>query len=774
MFDLLKRSAEWNGQTIELETGKIARKASAAVTVRMGGSVVLCAVPLNKKLKEGIDFFPLSVHFLEKYYAVGRFPGGFVKREGKLSEREVLVSRLIDRSVRPLFPKDFFYEVNIVCTVLSCDKRSPTEVLAIIGSAVALNISEVPFNNLVAAVRVGIIDDELIFNIHSSELEASLLELVLAGTNNAIVMIESSAKEINNARLLSAIESSSSNLRPIIKLMDDFSKIARKDKFVYDITSIIDTLESLRTALQVDLKIAYRLTDSNARDKRLATLYENTLKKFSAKDNVQINLFNLAYKNLKKEIMRNQIFDLNTRLDGRRLDQIRSISCEIGLLPEAHGSSLFTRGGTQSLSTVTLGNAQDAQLRDDITGVFSEKFMLHYNFLPYSVGEVGMLKAPSRREIGHGKLASKAIQPILPESKKFPYTIRIVSEITESDGSSSMATICASSLALMDAGVPIKKPVAGIAMGLLIKGDKYCVLSDIISEEDALGDMDFKVALTKDGITAMQMDTKIDYLTMDIVKKAVLQAEDNCHHILDKMSQSISEPKSSLSPLAPRIMSMKVNQNKIRDIIGSGGKNIKEICEKTNSKIDIEDDGNIMIFAANEQLLQDTQDIINNIITDPTVGKIYKATVTRIVQFGIFAKFLGKNEGLLHISEISDRNINNIYDLFVVGMNINVKCISMDYRGKIKLTIKDIAQEDDFVNRDVWQDLIKKNKSTKYQGNKQHDKRFVNKKKDGIKAGGQSIDIVQSNIQKVKNIDQQEKNEPIIVSAKKLVKRFFS
>ena len=706
MFNIVKKSIEWNGKKIELETGKIARQASASVIVRMGESIVLCTVTFSKNLKEGIDFFPLSVNYLEKYYAAGKFPGGFMKREGKPSDRETLISRLIDRPIRPLFPEDFLYEVNVFCKVLSYDGNFPTDVLAIIGSAAALKISEVPFDSLLAAVRVGLIDDEFVLNPSTEELEKSELDLVIAGTSDSVLMIESSAKEIDEEKLVSAIEIAHKNIQPVIKLIEEFAADSKKDKYAYAKLDIQTIFEKLKKDYHKDVKKVYEIVDKNERKEKLDAIYKEAFDNHSTKDGFESNVFDLAYKKLRREVVRDKILDDNIRIDGRNLEEIRRIDCEIGLLPKTHGSSLFTRGETQSLSIVTLGSQQDSQLRDGVTGTFNEKFMLHYNFPPYSVGEVGMLKPPGRREIGHGKLAFKAVTPILPKDEEFPYTIRIVSEITESNGSSSMATVCAATLALMDAGVPIKTPVAGIAMGLILEKDRHAILSDIIGDEDALGDMDFKVASTKNGITALQMDIKISGITIEIMKKAISQAKNGCNHILSKMNELISMPKNELNSSAPRISSIKINKDKIRDLIGPGGKNIKEICERTGVKIDIEDDGSVKIFATDEKTLNEALSSIEEIVAVPEMGKIYNAKITKIMQFGAFAKFLGSNEGLVHVSEISDRNIENVDDVLSEGMIINVKYVGTDHKGKVKLTMKNVEQSDEFFNSDSWKRLM--------------------------------------------------------------------
>ena len=707
MFNIINKSTEWNGKKIELETGKIARQADAAVLVKMGGSTVLCTVTYSRKLKEGIDFFPLTVNYLERYYAAGRFPGGFMKREGKPSDREALVSRLIDRPIRPLFPEDFFHEVNVICKVLSYDDNSPTEILAIIGTATALKISELPFTDTLAAIKVGIIDDEFVINPSLADLEKSDLDITIAGTEESVLMIESSAKEISEEKLISAVEFGHSNIQPIVKLINDFADEARKNKYEYAELNVSDVYQKLKKELKQNIEDVYKTVDKKERNEKLKKIYEDTLNKYSESEDFERNIYDIAFKKLQKEVVRGKILDENIRIDGRKLDEIRNIECEVGLLAEPHGSALFTRGETQSLAVVTLGSMQDSQLKDDVTGVSSDKFLLHYNFPPYSVGEVGTLRPPSRREIGHGKLARKAILPVLPNEDRFPYTIRVVSEITESNGSSSMATVCASTLALMDTGVPIRTPVAGIAMGLILeKKDRFAILSDILGDEDALGDMDFKVASTKGGITALQMDIKIGGITIEIMKQAISQAKKGCDHILGKMSDVISKPKDDLNSSAPRIVSMSIDKEKIRDIIGPGGKIIKDICEKSGAKIDIQDDGKISIFASDEKSLMIAKKIIDEIVAQPEMGKIYNAKIVKIMPFGAFARFLGNSEGLVHISEISDRNISNLDYILSENIDINVKYLGTDNRGKSKLTMKGVEQSEEFYNKDSWKELM--------------------------------------------------------------------
>ena len=723
MFNIINKSTKWNGKTIKLETGKIARQADASVLVKMEGSAVLCTVTYSKELKEGIDFFPLTVNYLEKYYAAGRFPGGFMKREGKPSDRETLISRLIDRPIRPLFPEDFFHEVNVICQVLSYDSNTPTDVLAVIGAAAALKISELPFTNTLGAIKLGLIDDEFVINPSSMDLEQSDLDLTIAGTEDSVLMIESSAKEISEEKLTSAIEFAHQNMQPIIKLINDFVNEAEKNKYEYAKLNISNMYQALKKELQGSIEDIYSTINKKERNEKLKRVYNDALTKYSEDQEFERNIYDIAFKKLQNEVVRDKVLNDNARIDGRKLDEIRNIECEIGLLDAPHGSALFTRGETQALAVVTLGSIQDSQLKDDITGVSSDKFLLHYNFPPYSVGEVGMLKPPGRREIGHGKLACKAVLPILPNDDKFPYTVRIVSEITESNGSSSMATVCASTLALMNTGVPIKTPVAGIAMGLILESkDRFAILSDILGDEDFLGDMDFKVASTKNGITALQMDIKVSGITIAIIRQAISQAQKGCHHILSKMLNVISQPNDSLSSSAPRIVSININKDKIRDIIGPGGKIIKDICEKSGAKIDIEDDGKISIFANDEKSLMIAKDRIEELVCEPEVGKIYNAKIMKVVPFGAFVKFLGNFEGLLHISEISNHNISNLRNILSENDYINVKYLGTDNKGKSKLTMKSVKQSDEFYNKESW-----KNLSTTKQLS------YINKKRDSMK-----------------------------------------
>lgn len=687
MFKITKSSFSWNNQKIELETGKIARQANSSVVIRMGSTTILCTITCSKEKRDGVDFLPLSVHLIEKFYASGRFPGGFMKREGKPSEREVLISRVIDRAIRPLFPKNFFYEVNIVCQVLSYDSNTPIDVLSIIAAAAAIQSSDIPFEHPFAAVKVGVVDDRILFNPTASELEKSDIDLTLSATRSSIIMIESSVRETNCEQISSILEEAYQNLQVAIDAIEQFSSLIKREKYDYASDNITPVYNFLKQKLYEELKIVFKISDDSSRKKQLDLIYQEVLSKHCQEINAVIpevseSVVIVAYKELQREVFREQIVEGSVRIDGRKYNEIRAIDCEVNLLPQTHGSSLFTRGGTQSLTTVTLGSSQDAQMRDDITGVTNEALMLHYNFPPYSVGEVGMLRPPGRREIGHGKLAMKAIKPVIPSSNLFPYTIRIVSEITESNGSSSMATVCAATLALMDAGIPIARAVSGIAMGVILNSDgSHVVLSDITGLEDSLGDMDFKISMTEKGVTALQMDVKTTGVTMPIIKNIIAQAKDGCIHIRHKITEEIPHHRDELNVLAPRVTKIKIDVTKIKDVIGPGGKNIRELCERTESKIDIDDSGDITVFSLNKDLAQQAVEEIREITASPEIGKIYKAKVVKLVTFGLFAKFSGNNEGLVHISELPNKST------YKVGDDIKVKYISTDHRGKIKLSI---------------------------------------------------------------------------------------
>lgn len=687
MFDIIKKQIEWGGGTLTLETGKIARQASAAIVATMGETVVLCTVVGEKESAVDAGFLPLTVHYQEKFYASGRIPGGFIKRENKPSEREVLVSRLIDRPIRPLFPEGYHNAVQVICTVLSYDGVNDPDILSIIGTSAALAISEIPFTEAIAAARVGYKNGEFTLN-QSKDLESSL-ELVVAGTKDSILMVESEAKELPASVMLEAVMYGQEAFKPVIKMINVLAKEVKKEKWKFEVVSHkelskkVNSLvgKSLNQAyLEPHKQLRYSLVDE-ARKKALSELVSEEI----AENAVRTEFNSMCYK-----IVRNMIVKDKRRIDGRNLEQIRPINCELDLLPRAHGSALFTRGETQALVVTTIGTSQDEQMSDDLLGNKSDHLMLHYNFPPYSVGEASALKAPGRREVGHGKLALKAIAAVVPSKEMFPYTIRVVAEITESNGSSSMATVCGASLSMMAAGIPITKPVAGIAMGLIKDGDNFVVLSDIMGDEDHLGDMDFKVAGTKDGITALQMDIKIGGIGQEIMEVALDQAMKGLNHISSEMAKTIEKAREEASPYAPKIVSIQIDKDKIREVIGSGGKVIREICEKSSAKIDIEETGKINVAGVTAESIEIALKMINDIVAVPEIGKVYEGTVTKLASFGAFVRFLGAMEGLLHISEIANERVENIEDVLSEGESVTVQVIGLERNGKVRLSVKSI------------------------------------------------------------------------------------
>ena len=698
MFNLIRKSTEWAGKPLVLETGKIARQASGAVIVNYGGTTVLSTV-VTGKTKEPVDFLPLTVQFVAKSYAVGKIPGGFLKREGKPSDRETLISRLIDRSIRPLFPVGFYDEVSIVCNLLSYDTVTPPEVTALIAATAALSISGVPYNGLVIGARIGYLSSEgkYLLNSSADEMLCSSLDLFLSGNENSVLMVESEASELSESEMLGAITFGHQNCQEIISLIKEFSQEANvlPVEFVpHDVSPIVDYIES---SYKDSFSSAYSNTVKKERVIKLEKLREqvvsDVVEKFSA-DDIELNNQDIisALKSFERSLVRRQIVDTSSRIDGRSFDQIREIEIEVDVLPKAHGSALFTRGNTQALVITALGTPQDEQIVDDLDGDRRENFLLHYNFPPYAVGESAALRAPGRREIGHGKLAWRAIRYVLPEKSDFPYTIRVVSEITESDGSSSMATVCGASLALMDTGVPIKSPVAGIAMGLIKEDDTFIILSDILGDEDHLGDMDFKVAGTSTGITALQMDMKICGISIDVIERSLLQAKDGRMHILDKMNAVIQESRDRIKNHAPRIESIFINKDKIRNVIGSGGKNIRDICEKTGAKIEIIQDGTVMIYAVNNEAVEYAKSMIMDVVTEPEIGKVFEGTVVEIVKFGAFVNFLGGKRGLVHISEIKNEHISAVSSVISLNDKIKVLVIGID-REHIQLSMRRVDQE---------------------------------------------------------------------------------
>ena len=696
-FKVCRKEMEWGGRKLVLETGKIARQATGAVVASYGDTKVIATVVAAKEVKADQDFFPLTVNYQEKYYATGKIPGGFNKREGKPSEREILISRLIDRPIRPLFPDAFKNEVQIICTVVSHDQKNDSDVLSMVAASAALAISGIPFMGPIGAAKVGYKDGMYILNPNVDEQKTSELELTVAGTEEGVLMVESEANELSEETMLGAVMFGFDNFQPVIAMIKELAAEAGKEK--WDVPAFPPEYEALSQRIMKDYgdryNAAFSITDKQERGTVLGQLAEEVKASIDPENEVENAFVGDAIENVMHHTMREKVLSTRHRIDGRDTKTVRPIQCEVAVLPEAHGSALFTRGETQALVATTLGTPDDAQLVDGLMAEYDQDFMLFYNFPPFSVGECGRLGTPGRREIGHGKLAWRAIHPMLPKDKDaFPYTIRVVSDIMESNGSSSMATVCGTCLSLMDAGVPMKKPVAGIAMGLIKENDgRVAILTDILGDEDHLGDMDFKVAGTKDGVTALQMDIKITSITKDIMKNALAQAHEGRIHILGEMAKAIAEPRPQVSPKAPRIFSMKIPVDKIREVIGTGGKVIREIIEKTNTKIDITDDGVVTIASNNNENCEAAIDIINGIIAVPEEGKIYKGVITKIMDFGAFVRFLGQTEGLVHISEIKNERIASVSDFYKEGDTIWVKCMGADNRGKIKLSAKRVDQE---------------------------------------------------------------------------------
>ncbi len=694
MFKIARQEINWAGRTLVLETGKVARQADGAVLTTYGETTVLCTVVANKTANPSVGFFPLSVHYQEKVFAVGRIPGGFFKREGRPSEKEVLTSRLIDRPIRPLFPEGFHNEVQVICTVLSHDLENDPDVVALVGASAALAISGIPFLGPVGAARVGYSDGQYILNPTPAELAESQLDLILAGTKHGVLMVESEAQELSEDIMLGAVEFGHNAFQPIIEAIERLKDTVGKENWTlaasaYDEVAIYSQVKKIA---EKDLRKAYSLTTKQDRYSAIAEVKSATKEKLADEIESEIGL-NHALKALEANILRNLILEDSKRVDGRDLTTVRPIVCETGLLPRTHGSALFTRGETQALVVTTLGTGHDEQIIDALEGEYRERFLLHYNFPAYSVGEVGRMSSPGRREIGHGKLAWRAIRPLLPTKEQFPYTIRTVSEITESNGSSSMATVCGTSLSMMDAGVPLIRPIAGIAMGLIKEGEKFAVLSDILGDEDHLGDMDFKVAGTTSGVTALQMDIKITSITTEIMRVALDQARVGRLHILEEMSKEIESSRESVSSHAPRMVTITIPKDKIRDIIGPGGKMIREICETTGAKIDIEDDGTVNISAVDSKSIDAALSTIKGIACDPEVGEIYTGKVVKIMDFGAFVNFMGNRDGLVHISELSPERVAKVTDIVKEGDTVRVKVVGFDDRGKVKLTMKSIPQE---------------------------------------------------------------------------------
>jgi polyribonucleotide nucleotidyltransferase len=693
MFKVVKKEIEWGGRILTLETGKIARQADGAVMATYGDTVVLCTVVASKAPKENIDFFPLTVNYQEKTFAAGKIPGGFLKREGRPSEKETLTSRLIDRPIRPLFPEGFFNETQVICTVLSHDIENDPDVVALIGASAALTISGIPFMGPIAGARVGMIDGEFVLNPLRSQLPESQLDLVVAGTRRSVLMVESEAKELPEDVMLDAVMFGHRSMQPVIDGIISLAERCAKDPWELKLVTPDPVLvEKVHSQAEAGLRSAYKQTVKQTRTTALSEVKAKAKVALVAEGFEEKKIGGL-FKKLEKDIVRTDVVRDKKRIDGRGPEDIRPIVCEVGFLPMTHGAAMFTRGETQAIVVTTLGTSEDEQIMDVLEGEWREHFMLHYNFPPYSVGEASMMRAPGRREIGHGKLAWRALRAMLPKKEDFPYTIRIVSEITESNGSSSMASVCGSSLSLMEAGVPIKRSVAGIAMGLIKEKDSFVVLSDIMGDEDHLGDMDFKVAGTSEGITALQMDIKIDGITEEIMKVALAQASRGRQHILGEMSKTITAPRDTVNQNAPRITTIQIPKDKIREVIGSGGKVIREITETTGAKIDIEDDGTVRVAAVNTEQGQKALDWIKSIVSEPEIGTIYTGKVCRVVDFGAFVTIMGKTDGLIHISELADRRVAKVTDVVNEGDVVKVKVLEIDGRGKIRLSLRAVNQE---------------------------------------------------------------------------------
>ena len=693
MFDIKRVEIEWGGRTLSLETGKIARQADGAVVATYGQTSVLCTVVSAKKIAADISFFPLSVHYQERTGAVGKIPGGFFKREGKPSEKEVLTSRLIDRPIRPLFPEGFFNETQIVCTLLSHDLENDPDVLSIIGASAALAISGLPFLGPVAAARVSIIDDEMILNPTFEDLKKSQLDLAVAGTVEGVLMVESQAQELSEEKMLEAVIFGHQHFQPVIEAINQLKQQVNKpDQDYIDNQDFENSIyNQVKSFAENDIVRAYDEKQKQARYKIMDDLETQTITTLQTEE-INSKHISTQFKRLQKNLMRHTLLSEHKRIDGRDLTTIRPIVSEVALLPRTHGSSLFTRGETQALTVATLGTSQDEQLIDALDGEYREHFMLHYNFPPFSVGEIGRMLSPGRREIGHGKLAWRALRPVMPTKDQFPYAVRIVTEITESNGSSSMATVCGTSLALMDAGVPITSPVAGIAMGLIQEKDKFAVLSDIIGEEDSLGDMDFKVAGTEKGVTALQMDIKVTSITPEIMEIALNQARQGRLHILGEMAKALTGSRSGVSDKAPRIELITIKRDKIRDVIGSGGKVIREICEVSSCRIEISEEGIVEISGPNNESIQKAIDMVMGIVAEPEIGHIYRAKVVKLMDFGAFIDFLGSRSGLVHISQMGPGRTERVEDVVKVNDIVYAKFIGFDDRGKAKLSLKGVDQ----------------------------------------------------------------------------------
>ncbi|HWA62529.1 MAG TPA: polyribonucleotide nucleotidyltransferase [Caulobacteraceae bacterium] len=699
MFDIKRKSLDWGGRKLTLETGRIARQADGAVLATYGETTVLATVVFDKAPKPGLDFFPLTVNYQEKTFAAGKIPGGFFKREGRPSEKETLVSRLIDRPIRPLFVKGFKHETQVIVTVLSHDLENDPDIVAMVAASAALTISGVPFMGPIGAARVGFIDGEYVLNPTLDQMkdEANRMDLVVAGTEDAVMMVESEIQELTEEQVLGGVVFASKGFQPVIQAIIELAEHAAKEPFDFTPEDTDAIKAKVKALVGDDIKAAYAITAKGARHDAVGQAKAKALAALARSeanpDGYDPVKLGGVFKECEADVVRRGILETGKRIDGRPVDKVRPIQSEVGVLPRTHGSALFTRGETQALVVATLGTGDDEQFIDALEGTYKESFLLHYNFPPYSVGETGRMNAPGRREIGHGKLAWRAVRPMLPSKEEFPYTLRLVSEITESNGSSSMATVCGSSLALMDAGVPLKKPVSGIAMGLILEKDGFAVLSDILGDEDHLGDMDFKVAGSADGITSLQMDIKIPGITEAIMKQALAQAKDGRLHILGEMNKAIDHAREDVGEYAPKIETLNIPVDKIREVIGSGGKVIREIVAETGAKIDISDDGTVKVAASEGSKIKAAIDWIKSIASEPEVGQIYDGKVVKIVDFGAFVNFFGAKDGLVHVSQISNERVAKVSDVLQEGQHVKVKLLGFDDRGKTRLSMKVVDQE---------------------------------------------------------------------------------
>ena len=695
MFNIDVEEITWGSATLRLETGRVARQADGAVLASMGETTVLATAVAERSAKPGIDFFPLTVNYQEKTYAAGKIPGGYFKREGRPTERETLISRLIDRPIRPLFVEGFRNETQVIATVLSYDLENDTDILALVASSAALTLSGIPFMGPIGAARVGYINGEYVLNPTVEQQKVSELDLVVAGTQDAVLMVESEAKELSEEIMLGAVMFGPRGFQPVIEAIIRLAERSARPPRDFTPPDEEALYNKVRAIAETEVRAGYAIPTKEARHEAVAKAKDKVLAALTGEDKPDAppaNKIGEAFKHLEKDVVRNAILDTGLRIDGRDTKTVRKIVAEAGVLPRTHGSALFTRGETQALVVTTLGTGEDEQYIDSLDGTTKGTFLLHYNFPPFSVGETGRMGATGRREIGHGKLAWRAIHPLLPPNDQFPYTIRVVSEITESNGSSSMATVCGASLSLMDAGVPLKAPCAGIAMGLIKEGDRYAVLSDILGDEDHLGDMDFKVAGTAQGVTSLQMDIKITGITEEIMKVALWQAKDGRLHILDRMAEALTGARASLGEHAPRIETLKIPTDKIREVIGTGGKVIREIVEKTGAKIDIQDDGTVKVASSSGAAITAALKWIKGIVSEPELGEIYEGKVVKVVDFGAFVNFFGAKDGLVHVSELAQKRVAKVSDVVNEGDIVKVKLLGFDNRGKVRLSMKQVDQ----------------------------------------------------------------------------------